>query len=578
MRLFDLFVRRAPNKVFISMVLGALAGMSYALLIPLVLVSLEKQNVELSEVGSNVTTILSFEVDNFPFALMFISLCIFILLTRSLSQIILTRVGVDVNSMLRKNMYRRISDASTQSLEKVGKSDLMASLTTDVPRIVNGATALPDILINAVTIFGMLGFLLYLNIDVFVFVIIAIFVGSLSFQVPIFFSSAVFDRSREYLDKLFEAVQGLLQGHKELKLSRSKTQSFYNDVLLDYEKSVVKLDKRGHSILWSAISYGDLISFFVIGAVSFVFVNYHAISYQELIGVIMALLYITGPIAVILNTAPNLAVAKVSLSRVNELLEQLPPEFADEGDKPLADWSEIRFEQVCFQYQQDEGAFKVGPLDFSVKKGKVTFIIGGNGSGKSTLSKLITQHYKPVSGQVYFGDQAINHGNLQSARESIFAIYSDYYLFDRLFCSQANDDIKTEVDRHLVALSLSEKVTFEQGRFSTLDLSDGQKRRLALLVAYIEDKEVYLFDEWAADQDPSFKDIFYRDILVELKSRGKAVVVISHDDRYFNLADEIIVMDEGQIVKDIENSKHQLIDRYVTNRKLSTQQEQDIIS
>jgi putative ATP-binding cassette transporter len=67
------------------------------------------------------------------------------------------------------------------------------------------------------------------------------------------------------------------------------------------------------------------------------------------------------------------------------------------------------------------------------------------------------------------------------------------------------------------------------------------------MAAYLEDRPVYLFDEWAADQDPLFKEMFYREFLPELKSRGKTVIVITHDDRYFPVADRIIKLENGQV-------------------------------
>jgi len=70
---------------------------------------------------------------------------------------------------------------------------------------------------------------------------------------------------------------------------------------------------------------------------------------------------------------------------------------------------------------------------------------------------------------------------------------------------------------------------------------------LALLVSLVEDKELYLFDEWAADQDPEFRDVFYNKLLPELKSRGKLVIVISHDDRYFHKADQIVKLEQGAV-------------------------------
>ncbi|MGB8129136.1 MAG: hypothetical protein WCG81_05045 [Candidatus Angelobacter sp.] len=86
-----------------------------------------------------------------------------------------------------------------------------------------------------------------------------------------------------------------------------------------------------------------------------------------------------------------------------------------------------------------------------------------------------------------------------------------------------------------------------------MSLSQGQRKRLALLTAYLEDRPVYVFDEWSADQEPVFREVFYRHLLPALRDRSKTVVVISHDDRYFDVADRVIQLEYGRIRS--QNSK-----------------------
>ncbi|MGA4607263.1 cyclic peptide export ABC transporter [Pseudoalteromonas maricaloris] len=564
MNLVDTLIQKAPNKVFLSILLGILSGVSYSLLIPLISTSLQQDQGLFEPQSISVQTFFGFEIANYPFAKLFLIICLFILVTKSCSQIILTRVGLEVTSDLRKKVYGIISDTSISTLEKVGPARLIAALTTDVPRISFGARAIPELLINIITLFGMLSFLLYLNTDVFWFVIKCIIFGAITHQVPMFIGDRYFKRSREYMDQLHQSINGLIYGAKELKLNQEKRKAFYEQILSEQERAILEADKAGHTYVRGAISYGGLISFFVIGAVSFIFVNYHAITDAELISVVMVLLYITGPIGNILNFMPQLAVARTSLKKVNRLFSHLPPENINKDTLiSFGDWSTISFKQVAYKYDNSTSGFNIGPLDFELSRGQITFIIGGNGSGKSTLSKIITQHYLPKSGEVYIDDKRIDQDSVESARQCFVAIYSDYYLFDRLH-GVFDSSLKEKVDNYLAALSLKDKVTFENGKFSTLTLSDGQRRRLALLVAYVEDKDCYLFDEWAADQDPVFKDIFYNKILQDLKQKGKAVVVITHDDRYFEVADKLIVMKQG-ILHQGNKSNKDISDFYKSN-------------
>ena len=559
MKLFEAFSGKSPNKVFLSIVLGALAGISYAWLIPIVLSAVTVENGGMKAVFPQSVRVLGWEVSNPFFARLCLGVCAFILIARSTSQVMLSRVSMEVTSELRIRMYDRIAKAPIPALEKIGSAKLLAALTTDVPRVVMGARLLPDLLTSSITLLAMLGYLWYLNTDVFKFVMGALIVGSTTYQIPMLIGRRYLKKGRLHIDELQEAIRGLIYGAKELKLDSEKRQAYFQEILLASEHSVLRADKTGHTIMRVAMNYGDLLSFFVIGAVSFVFVNHTAIGSRDLVGVIMALMYVTGPIALLLNFVPQISVARISLNAVNKLFQQIPEEHLPERRPRAKEWEVVRFEGVGYQYATaDENGFAVGPADFEIRKGEVTFIVGGNGSGKSTLSKLITQHYRPTCGDIFFGDERITAENLAVYRDDIAAIYSDYYLFDRVLAGTRLGDqlLQPLVEEYLRAFKLDHKVVFRDRKFSTIALSDGQKRRLALIVSFIDDKQLYLFDECAADQDPGFKNVFYREVLPDLKARGKAVVVISHDDRYFDAADKVIVMEDGRIQRIDDRGAH----------------------
>jgi putative pyoverdin transport system ATP-binding/permease protein len=194
----------------------------------------------------------------------------------------------------------------------------------------------------------------------------------------------------------------------------------------------------------------------------------------------------------------------------------------------------------------EDMGFLLGPISLTLLPGQITFIVGGNGSGKSTLAKLITGLYPPRTGSIYLDGVLITDDNREWYRQHFSAIFSDFYLFDS-YLGFNHSDLDREVQSYLKQLQLDHKVQVRDGVLSTTNLSQGQRKRLALLTSYLEDRPVYLFDEWASDQDPHFRDLFYRQILIRLKEMGKAVVVITHDDRYFNLADNLIKLDYGQV-------------------------------
>lgn len=548
MKLFGLFTNKAPTKVFLSMLLGIVAGISYALLIPVVLVSIGSRIDQKAASSEMTRTFLTFEVSNYKFALLFLSICIFILICRTISHVLLTRVAIDATTELRIKTYRQIMNAPIAELEKMGSSKLLVAITADVTRIVFGATAVPNVLVNLVTITGMLGYLFLLSANVFWFTVGAIVFGVVTYQIPMFIGGRYFQRGRAKMDVLQEAIRGLIHGTKELKLSKVKRDRYFDEVLLASEYDVQSNSKTANTIVSLAANYGDLLSFFVIGVVAYIFVSYYAISTEALVGAIMSLLYLSGPVVAILFAMPTLSNAQVSYRNMKRVFDELSKEPASEEIKPLPEWDSIRFSNVTYRYEGSDHSFELSPVDLEVPKGEITFIVGGNGSGKSTLCKLMALHYSPAAGDIYFGNVKIDAQTLNSARQYVSAIFTDYYLFDRLLGSLSEVD-ESLVNRYLTKLEIDRKVTVKDGKFSTLALSDGQKKRLALVVAFLEDRDVYLFDEWAADQDPIFKQVFYYNILPELKARNKAVVVITHDDRYFHIADQVLFMEEGKLVR-----------------------------
>ena len=553
MSLFSILTRISTAQVVISLLLGAFAGISYALLIPLVNSSFA-DNQGFTVVASAPKTFLGLEVSNYQFAALFLISCVVIFVARTLSQVLLTWAAIDATSKLKTDYYHRIVKAPLVDLERVGSSKLIASITTDVQKIISGAEVIPDILISAVTLVGMMTFLLFLNTDVFYFVCGAVVFGAVTFQIPVIIAGVFFDNARERVDELQEGIRANIYGAKELKLCAQKRESFFADILLKSENDVRLANKKGSTIIRAAMNYGDMISFFIIGYIAFIFINYNAISIPETISAIMVLLYITGPIAILMNSMPEISLAQISLRKVNRLFTNLPEEQINREIKPIPQWQQLSFNNVVYQYPAidknqkaiDTAAFTVGPLNFALNKGEVTFIIGGNGSGKSTLSKMLTGYYTPKSGEIQLGEQVIDDDWVTSYRNSISAIFTDYYLFDRLLGNSKNADSAT-IDKYMKLLKLDEKVQIKDGHFSTLALSDGQRKRLALLVSFLEDKEIYLFDEWAADQDPMFKDIFYNHILPDLRGQDKIIIVISHDDRYFGIADQMLVMEQGKL-------------------------------
>ena len=135
----------------------------------------------------------------------------------------------------------------------------------------------------------------------------------------------------------------------------------------------------------------------------------------------------------------------------------------------------------------------------------------------------------------------------QTLRSLFATVLSDYHLFSRAYGIPEPD--RKQVEALLSRMGLAGKTVWRDGGFSTLALSSGQRKRLALILAILEDRPILVFDEWAADQDPKFRRVFYEEILPDLRAAGKTVIAVTHDEKYFGHADRHLYMSEGLIAE-----------------------------
>jgi putative ATP-binding cassette transporter len=249
---------------------------------------------------------------------------------------------------------------------------------------------------------------------------------------------------------------------------------------------------------------------------------------------------------------PALSRGQVALEKIEGLGLALDEGTREGGaERPLSHGVlRVEFSKAIFSYDpknDDERSFTLGPLDLTVATGELVFIIGGNGSGKSTFVKLLTGLYLPQQGAVRLNDETIAPTTQDWYRQHFAAVFSDFFLFKKLLGLDPSL-VASQAEGWLKTLRIEHKVTIQNGEYSTVNVSQGQRKRLALVTAMLEDRPFYVFDEWAADQDPQYKEVFYGELLPELRARGKGVIVVTHDDRYFHVGDRVLKLDEGKLV------------------------------
>lgn len=453
----------------------------------------------------------------------------------------------------RTQLINFISDTSYQKFERVDKGHVHAVLNNDtevVSRFANLFVSFITSLVTLIFCFVYLGIINLVGLGLSV-TVIALAAG-MYFYVGAQ-ASAFWEKNRDIQNRFYKLINDLISGFKELSMNHRKKMEFREDMVESCDDSR-RTRIKGEMKFTNVTIFGELIFVIVIGAVVFVFpLLFRDITKENLLSYVFVFLYMTGPVNIILSTIPEVIQFNVSWKRINATLaERKIGVDSSLGDPSISITDSqnnksihIELQDVTYTHTTDDDqSFGVGPINCTMSSGEIVFITGGNGSGKSTLAKLITGLYRPEGGVVLMnGEEMLD----DSLTQNYGAIFSDYYLFDKLYGVDYNES-KQEIEQYLKLLQLDDKVTISEEGLSTVNLSTGQRKRLALLISYLEDRSVFLFDEWAADQDPEFRNLFYTQLLPELKEKGKCIIAITHDDHYFDVADKLIKMDMGKIV------------------------------
>jgi putative ATP-binding cassette transporter len=487
---------------------------------------------------------------------LFAAVCVAMPVARYVSEFLLVYLSERSTFELRMSLSRHVLGAPLRRIEEIGAPKLMAVLTGDVPNVVGTLVVLPLLCMNLAVVGGSLVYMGILSWKLLTAVLVFLVAGVLAYQLPLLKAQSYVMQTREGMDELFRHFKGLTDGIKELKLHHARRQAFLSEEL---ERTVGQLrtsNVAAQRLFTASVSWGQALVFVLVGLLTFWVPHLTPVTAQVLTGFVIAILYMVTPIQVVMNSVPQLARAVVAIDRVEKLGLELSGAGRENAPMQLParagrGWQSLELRGVTHAYhsEREQTTFTLGPLDLSFEPGQIVFLTGGNGSGKTTLAKLLTGLYSPESGAVLLDGRPVGRAEAERYFGLFSVVFSDFYLFDRLLGIETHA-LDEQAKRYLEELHLDHKVTVEDGKLSTTELSQGQRKRLALLTAYLEDRDIYLFDEWAADQDPVFKDVFYRQLLPQLKERGKTVIAISHDDRYYPMADRVIKLEYGQVVED----------------------------
>lgn len=542
MRLLTLLLRQSNGLLLWSIVAGAIAGLGSAAVMALA-------NESISRMGSPVQGA----------GLAFLVMVLLVVGAELVSRLLLLRLSTRAVRDMRVTLCEQILRSPLRRVEEKGSSGLMGALTEDIGRITEALVALPAQCVNVAIAVACFGYLFWLS-----WPLAAGFVGIFAIGILVheLFTRAARPwmlKGRNHWDDLIGHYSGIIDGNKELKLHRRRRKAFRTEELHPTADAMMAIGWRSNSLVAVGTAHSQLVFFALLGLVLYLAPGFAQFEREVLTGFVLMALFMSAPIAAIVGYSPKFHMADVCLGKIHSLgltLSDDPSIDIDDAavrdEAPLPPFRSLELRGVEYLYQvPDAGdrAFLLGPVDLAFRPGELVFVIGGNGSGKSSFIRILTGLYAPTAGTVLLDGAAIDDANRDDYRQHFSSVFSDYHLFRTLY-GLSGEDFAAQAAEYLARLELDSKVSLTAGRLSTVDLSQGQRKRLALLTSFLENRQVYVFDEWAADQDPAFKRVFYQQILPGLKARGKSIIVVSHDDQYFEAADRVVRFADGRVVED----------------------------
>jgi len=538
MKFFQFLKRESEKPLLKLFLLTALSGLASAGV--LAIINLAAKNV--SKDSFNISYILMFAS----------TVGIFV----TSQKFILTN-GILVIEEILNNIRLRLSDKIRRTdllnIEQIGKAEIYNRLTQECTLISQMAPYIITALQSAIMLLFVFGYIAILSMFAAILLLVLILAGVFVFHKNNVKVYAELEETNKAEINFFVSLTDILDGLKEIKLNRKKS----NDVYSHFEKVSLKLKdlkiSTGNKFSENMV-FSQAFIYIVLGAIVFVLPRINPDMTDKVVSTTTAMLFAIGPLSSLVSMLPVFGKVNIAIKNIYSLEEELdlqvnPNEVQPiNGENRFSGFNKIVLRDLYFEYKNGEAreVFSIGPIDLTLTRGEVLFIIGGNGCGKTTFLKVLTMLYRAKTGNIFVDDKIIDSTNYLEYRELYSAIFYDFHLFDKLYGLEKIDP--KMVNDLLKLMQIDNKTEFIDNGFTKLDLSTGQRKRLALIVTFMEDKPIYIFDEWAADQDPQFKKYFYDDLLKKLKSEGKTVIAVSHDDRYFHLADRIIKMEYGKII------------------------------
>jgi len=452
----------------------------------------------------------------------------------------------------RVRVIDKVRHGELRFVERQGGVEAYAPLTQDIGLISEAVVFLVPVAESVLILFFTGLYLAWLSPQSLL-AVLAIYAVTL----PIYFLR--FSRTRKGLRRaatadggFFEHFAELLHGFKELKLDRGESNAYYAH-LSETSTDAFRLKLDSSERQTNDVIFAGSIFYLALFAVAFVIPVLVPEASSTVYKVAAAVLFMIAPLTHLVNGAPTLAKADAAVSNLYALEQRLDEPLSEPLDEPppepLGDFQRIELQGVGFHFSGTDGrtSFSVGPMDLTLHRGERIFVVGANGVGKTTLIKLLTGLYRPDRGQILLNGTQVVDADQACYRSLFTSVFDDFQLFERIY--GVADPDPDRVNERLADLELAHKTSYSAAGYSSIDLSTGQRKRLAFLESVLKERPICVFDELASDQDPGFRRRIYEELLPQLSASGRTLVIVSHDDQYFDTADRVLEMRDGQLIE-----------------------------
>ncbi|AKT43457.1 cyclic peptide export ABC transporter [Chondromyces crocatus] len=453
---------------------------------------------------------------------------------------------------IRTRLVAKVEKTGFQHLERIGNAEIMDRLTENMAVVSESGGHVSHILQSlSILVFATL-YIATKSPPAFALVVLIVAAGMSLFISKKMEVNAFLQQSAQIRLKFFELLSDLLRGFKEVKFSQRRGRDLRQDIT-NASDNLRSATMKAEALFDDSVIFANCNLYAALASLVFVLPHHVNLEPKLLTMIVTAVMFSWSSVGGIVIGYPLYLRSNQALENIRILEEKLDAAEQDESNTidQAGPWSapfnSIEARAIEYRYITDDAStpFHVGPIDLTITAGEVVFIVGGNGSGKSTFLKVLTGLYQPTRGTLKVDGIQVTPENVAWFRERISAIYSDFHLFSKLYGLLSIDE--ASVRRLLAQMQIEDKTTFTDQGFTNRHLSTGQRKRLALIITLLENRPIYIFDEWAADQDPEFRKYFYDELIPMLKLQGKTVIAVSHDDRYFRCADRVITMEYGAI-------------------------------